>query len=147
MVDVELRGGEGFERLARALHAAAPDLQPEVMAAIRKAAEPAEQRFQSAASTNLPSEGGLARDVARVHWAIDAARDEIRIHPTDSPYDLTRLNEGRLAHPVYGNRDVWVEQDIEPGWAEEPTADQERAIADAVEAAERDLVNKIERNT
>ncbi|GAA1790299.1 hypothetical protein GCM10009795_039990 [Nocardioides hankookensis] len=143
-VDVEIQGAD---ELARALRTLARDLRPEVMAAIENASKHADDLFAAGARTTLPSQGGLADKVADVRWAIKASHDEIRIHPDDSPYDLTRINEGRLLHPVWGDRDVWVEQEIRPGWAEEPTERQERAIADAVDEAAEHLAKNIERTT
>lgn len=147
--DVDVRGEEGLQRLARALHAAAGDVQERVRdAAEAKVRDLLPQRLSAAARDRLPRAGGLAEEVARTRWSIDAAADRIRIESDGSPYDLLAINAGQISHPVYGRSDTaWVSQDLRPGWFTD-TADQaEGAITEAAEDAIADLARDVERRT
>lgn len=53
--------------------------------------------------------------------------------------DLAAMNDGRLRHPVFGNKGHWVEQSIRPGFFDDAmdkgSEDVRRALIDAVDAA------------
>jgi len=40
--------------------------------------------------------------------------------PEGKDRDLASLNRGRLRHPLYGNRKHWYDQQVSPGWWDEP---------------------------
>ena len=54
------------------------------------------------------------------------------------PYDQKKLprhmNRGRWRHPVFGNRDVWVEQTFTPGWFDKPVREYRPKVRAAIEA-------------
>jgi hypothetical protein len=54
------------------------------------------------------------------------------------PWDQKKLprhmNRGKWRHPVFGNRDVWVEQTFTPGWFDKPVREHRPAVREAIEA-------------
>lgn len=123
-VVVASSGTEKLVRLAAAIKAAGDkDLQKELDQAMRRLATPLKQSARRGAIQILPYRGGLAERVAgmrftaRVRKVGSGAGVTIR---AAGQYDLSRLDDGRDRHPVYGHRNVWVTQAIRPGWFTNP---------------------------
>jgi hypothetical protein len=60
---------------------------------------------------------------------------------------LRNLDEGRLTHPVYGNREVWrtqvgTAQGVEPGWFSGPAEAAAPRVRAAIERALEDVAGK-----
>jgi hypothetical protein len=93
---------------------------------MRLAAKPMVDAAKESARENLPHSGGLNTYVA--DGAKIAARNRVsvarsvgvRIVATEGGVNLTRMDKGVVRHPVYGNRSVWVNQDIASGWFTKP---------------------------
>lgn len=54
--------------------------------------------------------------------------------PADQKYLPRHMNRGKWRHPVFGNRDVWVEQTFTPGWFNKPIQEHRPAVREAIEA-------------
>jgi len=52
--------------------------------------------------------------------------------------DLVALNRGYLRHPLFGNRDFWFEQSVEPGW-------WDRAMEEGQDDVRRELIEALDR--
>ena len=57
--------------------------------------------------------------------------------------DVARINDGILRHPVYGNREVWVSQDIRPGFFDDPVRHGGPEVRREIEAAVQRVIRKI----
>jgi hypothetical protein len=55
---------------------------------------------------------------------------------------LRDLDAGRLTHPVYGNREVWRTQEVEPGWFTGPAEAAGPRVRDGIERALEDVAAK-----
>jgi len=130
-----------MEKASRALKAAGTK---EMRKAIRKAmseeTKPTRAKIRQSAIDNLPRAGGLNRWTARTPSVNTDFRERsagVRISMKKKGHDLAALNRGRLRHPVFGNRKVWVQQAIEPGFftrpIDEDSDDLRRRITDALE--------------
>jgi hypothetical protein len=99
-----------------------------VSKALSGAVAPVRDEFKMQAST-LPSRGGLSRYVAKSRFTVakrlGGSRPtlSIRVRRTKrgGAVDLTKINEGRLRHPVHGRPSktrkewTWVDQRIKAG--------------------------------
>lgn len=59
--------------------------------------------------------------------------------------DVEALDDGRLRHPVYGNRDVWRTTSRPPGLVSQPWSEAEDDIVRAVDDALDQIVRDLER--
>ena len=55
---------------------------------------------------------------------------------------LRYLNDGRLTHPVFGNREVWRTQEVTPGWFTGPAQAAGPRVREAIEQALADVADK-----
>jgi hypothetical protein len=117
---------------------------------IRDAVPPVRAAARQHALAFLPKRGGLNAWVAAA-----SVRAAVRRGPRSAGVslvagrnsrrrraDLDRLDrDGRLRHPLYGDRDFWYLQSVQPGWftaaVVDHTDDFADAIADAVDTAAR----------
>lgn len=122
MTSIEVRGHEQLADLGRRFKAAGDrgkGLRRQLLKDIRVAVKPVLPEIRSHAASILPKRGGLAADVASAQLAVrttlGAKSASVRIVST-SPGRFRDLNRGRLRHPVFGNREKWVQQHVWPGW-------------------------------
>lgn len=110
--------GEGLVALKRQIKALNSDLRKEINRelnrALREGASSLIPKVAEAARRELPSSGGLAARVAAKRASVSLASGRVRIMVKGM--DARSAERGRLRHPVYGNREVWVTQQIKPGW-------------------------------
>lgn len=115
-------GADALKDLSRQLRAAAAkDLRKEMNRGLRSAAKPLIADARQFARETLPKQGGLNEKVARSRFRvkITTGRDPgVRI--TATGLDARLDSQGRLRHPVYGNRRAWVQQKVTPGWFHVP---------------------------
>jgi hypothetical protein len=107
--------GDAFKALQRNLKAVdRRDLRRELNRGLRDGAKPLIGDARDAARSELPSTGGLADRVAGKPMSISITQAGVQVRIKG--VDAVSTNRGRLRHPVYGNREVWVTQSIKPGW-------------------------------
>lgn len=121
--------------------------------ALSAAVEPIRDEFKAQALT-LPSRGGLARYVAKSRYTVvkrlGGSRPtlSIRVRRTKrgGAVDLTKINEGRLRHPVHANPKRtrkewrWVDQTIKAGMWDTTLERSVPGIEDGLRDAVRDAV-------
>lgn len=142
MSDFEVTGADEFLRLSRALKdAGRTDLRKELNTGIRRAARPLVAKTRAEARRRLPQKGGLAEKVAkapqRVQVRTGARTAGVRIVVGGGSHGARATNRGVVRHPVFGNRDVWVTQDVPAatGWFDEPIRASAPEIRRDIEAA------------
>jgi hypothetical protein len=117
MADLEIRGGEDFQKFANALREAADkELNKAVGKALREVAKPMGERVVRAGADRMPRRGGMAALVsaARVGVRFSKGRNPgVQLQLSDkSKHDLRSLDRGILRHPVFGDRQVWRSQKV-----------------------------------
>lgn len=128
-VEVRVTGAEQLRALSRDLKAAgspARGLRVEILRAMRLAAKPMVAAAKQSARDVLPHKGGLNTYVA--DGAKIAARNRVattntvgmRIVATEGGVRLEGMDQGKVRHPVFGNRKVWRSQTIPDGWFSKP---------------------------
>lgn len=122
-VDLSVEGADEFQRLARQLRdAGEKDLRRELFRGIERAVKPLKEAAKDSARQRLPRGGGLADKVAAAKFSTKKRTGKdpgIRL-TAKGPIDVEALDRGRLRHPVFGNRRVWVNQTVPAGWFTEP---------------------------
>lgn len=117
-----------LQRLRLALKVLDKESKRAVNKTLRSAVEPIREEFRREAA-RLPSRGGLAAHIGKSWYSVvkrlGGSRPSlsIRIRRTKrgGVVDLTKLNEGRLRHPVFGRPDRtrrewgWADQTIRAG--------------------------------
>lgn len=118
MIEARLTGGSGVaEAAARLERLSSPaELADVVERALDPVLAEVPQRAAANASARLPARGGLA---ARVAGAARHTRERIpgglRVSARGR-IDVASLDRGRLRHPLYGNREHWYDQRVQPKW-------------------------------
>jgi hypothetical protein len=119
VADIRVAGGEDFKKLARDLRAAGDrgkGLRKELYKRIDAATRPLRDEVKRAEAEQLPHRGGLAK-LATSRRISTSKRNTgrsagIRLTQKNTP----SWDRGRLRHPVFGNRNQWVSQDIKGGF-------------------------------
>lgn len=136
--DIRIEGTEQFLALSKALkHAGRGELRKELGKGLRKSVKPLTKETRSVARRDLPSRGGLADQVAREPQRVQVRTGRktagVRLVVGKKRGGARMTNRGRLRHPVFGNRDVWVTQPVKPGWFDDTIkADEKRIRKDAL---------------
>lgn len=152
MPDVEIRGVDDIDALLRRIrtHADAKALRKELYAGLNRVTKPVRADMRASIGPSLPSRGGLAALVmakASLTTSASTGRNAgVRIRARHKEYDLKRLNEGRLRHPVFGNRGVWVDQTagVNPGFLDDSFEKQKPEIARGIQRVLDDIARKVE---
>lgn len=152
MADFEVRGSDDVDALVRRIrtHADAKALRKELYAGLNRVTKDVREDMKASIGPSLPSRGGLAALVmAKASLSTSAAGGRsagVRIRARNKDYDLARLNAGRLRHPVWGNREVWVEQTagITPGFLDEAFEKKKPEIAREVSRVLDEIARKVE---
>lgn len=128
--NIVVTGADELESLGRQLKELGDkDLRRELFRGFSRATKPLKADVKRSALQSLPSGGGLNRWVADARLAtrtrVSGKTVGVRIAGSRSnkqlrKSDLNAINRGRLRHPVFGNRKVWVTQEVKPGWFSEP---------------------------
>lgn len=148
MSDFEITGGEQLGRLSKALREAGrTELRKEMNAALKQAVTSLIGDTRIEARRRLPKRGGLAKAVADAPQKLQVrtGRDMgVRIVVTDKKKAGAKAaNAGLIRHPVFGNRDVWVEQKVTPGWFDDPFTKGAPKITPELKRAMDNVVNRI----
>jgi hypothetical protein len=145
------QGARDLETVAKRLKATGRgDLRKQLLAGIRKEGKETVKDIKRSAAESLPHRGGLAELVSRSSYGVRTRLSGngvgVRIQGTSrSVKSLRALNAGRLRHPVYGNRKVWAEQHVEPGWFDKPIERDAPQIRRGIDRVLSDTAAKIER--
>jgi hypothetical protein len=113
-------GANDFLALSKRLKAAGKtELRKELNKTMNNAAKPLIPKIRQAAATKLPQSGGLAQRIAkkpyRAQTRTGAKTAGVRIVGTKVD---PRIDQGRVAHPVFGRKPVVV-QSVTPGYFSE----------------------------
>jgi hypothetical protein len=147
--DFEVRGSHDLAVLAKRLKdAGRGDLRKELLKGIRTAAKEAIPDIRQSAYRTLPRRGGLAQAVGgqayttRTSLALSGAK--VRI-VGQGMKELTDIDEGRLRHPVFGDRSTWRGQAVTPGFFSGAVARRAPDIRKQIEAAVNDIAKQVTR--
>jgi len=118
-MDVRVRGAEQLGDLSKRLRAAGDQgkgLRRELYRGINRATKPLKADAQKAAADRLPQSGGLAGIVAKSKFSTrtrTGRNPSVSIQAKGTAAQAT--DKGIIRHRVFG-RDVWVTQQVPPGW-------------------------------
>lgn len=144
-----VRGAEKLEALGKRFKAAGgPALRRELLRGIRESNKPTIARIRESAADKLPHAGGLAEEVSSnrigTRTRLTGRSAGVRITMTGR-ISLSSLNAGRLRHPVFGNRSVWVQQTVPAHWYDDPVHEDLPQIRKKIDGVMKDVARKIER--
>lgn len=151
MADFEVRGADQFLRLSKALkHAGSVELRKELNASLKRVAKPLIAKTRQEALRRLPKAGGLAAQVAkepqRVQVRTGARTAGVRIVVGKRKGGARGANKGVIRHPVFGNREVWVNQKVPSGWFDDPlkasAPEVRRGLERAIESVAEQVIRE-----
>lgn len=148
MVDVSVRGAEQLVKLSKELRAVGEkDLAKELRAALREAATPVKAAIREHAERTMPHRGGLNRVVARsrITTQVRGSGRNPGVRIASKTLNPRLDQSGRLRHPVYGNRNVWVTQHVEPGWFTVPASHAAPEVRDELVKAIGRIQRRLEK--
>lgn len=132
-----------FAKVSKSLKREAGRLQSELANTATKSAEHIRSNVQKSAASILPRRGGLADAVADMSFRIDKKSNGARLE-ANSRYNIKRMDEGTVSHPVYGHR-VSVTQRITPGFWTKAIRDSEQVLAADTNKCLDETVQRIEK--
>jgi hypothetical protein len=151
-VDIQITGGEQIAALAKAIKgegAAGKGLQKTVRASIRTSAKPLGKFVAVSAGRALPRRGGVGYKVAgaavTVCGNVGSGGISAKLKLRAKGYDLPAMDRGRLRHPVFGNRHVWVTQLVQPKVFTDPFTEGAPAIRQEIEKGLLEVAARIEK--
>lgn len=167
--DIRVTGtGQLLDLSARLRRAGHENIRASYQRRIRRAAEPLRNDLQdtirhlviSSQGRSAGKRGGLSPTTRPLRAAIaEAVRISVRTTGTPGarvwldrsllPSDITvgvvnRLNEGRLRHPVFGNKRRWAQQTVTPLWWDKTVRAHSDRITREVERVVDDVRRRIE---
>jgi hypothetical protein len=150
-IDIRITGAEKLRDVGKRLRAVGPDgkeLRKEFFRGMQRAGKPLKQAAIIGARRDLPHRGGLAEDVAKSGFSIKTrtAGNGVGVKVVAKGRKvrgLGALDRGRLRHPVYGNREVWVIQKVRPAWFTDALAAQAEPVQREMLAAMDATLRKI----
>lgn len=148
--DFDVRGADEFLKLSKALkHAGRTELRRELTNGMKRAARPLIPKTRAEARRRLPKKGGLAAQVAkepqRVQVRTGARTAGVRIVVGKKSGGARGANKGVVRHPVFGNREVWVDQDVPSGWFDDPIRESAPEIRRDLERAMESVAEQVVR--
>lgn len=142
-----IEGAEAFLALSKRLKAAGEtELRKELHRAMSSAAKPVIPKIKEAARRNLPKQGGLNERIAkkpyRAQTRTGAQTAGVRI--VGSKVD-PRINEGRVWHPVFGDRKPGAIQQVPSakGYFDETVEGEAPQIRDDVVEVLEDFAKRL----
>lgn len=147
-VDVTVQGADDLARLSRRLKEAGDkDLNRELRKGIQRATKPLKEAAKRSARERLPKRGGLNEWVAKSKFSVRTSSSQrsarVRLVASRGKTDERAINRGRLRHPVFGNRKVWVTQDVTPGWFTKPMVEGLAPVQREVLKVMDDITKKV----
>lgn len=148
----EIRGADDVDALVRRIRNSAnsKELRRELYKGLNSVTKDVREDMKASIPPSLPSRGGLAAltfaKVSLTSGAVSGRNAGVRIKARHRNYDLKRLNEGRLRHPVFGNKKVWVEQTagINPGFLDDAFDRKKPEVTRAVMHVLETIARKVE---
>lgn len=149
MVEASVSGAEGFLALSKALkEAGRGELRKQLNKDLREAVKPLIPKTRAEARRTLPKRGGYAVLVAkatqRVQVRTGQATAGVRLIVVNDKSSARRANRGVLRHPVFGNREAWVNQPLAThGWFDRPAKAEHPKIVEAALDAITHVIDEI----
>lgn len=147
--DFEVRGADQFLALSKALkHAGRTELRKELNKRMRDGAKPLIPKARAEALSRLPQRGGLAKQISKEPARVQTRTGKdpgVRIVVGKKRGGARAANRGWIRHPVFGNREKWVDQKVTPGWFDEPMQASAPDIRQALQQAIEEVADKIVR--
>ena len=132
MIELRIKGGEKLRSTAKLLKGKAnKDLRNELQRELRRSAKefgkvvPAEVHhfmpsgYAPTLRQNLRVVGKVNVSALRAGVSLQATSKASK-HSKERKSEIAKLEKGMLRHPVYGNRSVWVNQTVKPGFFSKP---------------------------
>lgn len=142
-------GSRDLARLGARLKAAGErDLRLQLLRRLRAAGKELIPPIERSAREVLPKTGGLAERVASQKLAVRTsfAASGARVRLIDQGMqELSDIDKGRVRHPVYGNRSVWKQQEVEPGFFTKPVEEGAPVVRENIRQAMEDISRQITR--
>lgn len=147
-MDVDVEVPDRLDLVARVLRDLGDkELNRELFRGLNRASQKLKADAKDEAGRRLPHRGGLNRRVAGAKLATRrrGGRNPGVAITARGMDQLGLMDAGQVKHPVFGNRDVWVTQEITGGWFSEPMEAGKDEAAAAVEEVLDDLAVKVAR--
>lgn len=148
MLELDVDPPDKLDLVARTLRDLGDkDLSRELFRGLNRASTKLKAAAKAEAGRRLPQRGGLARRVAGAKLStrrVAGRNPGVKIQAKGMA-QLAGMDAGQVLHPVFGNRDVWVTQDITGGWFSEPMEAGRDEAAAAIDDMLDDLAQQVAR--
>lgn len=122
------------------------DLRRKLLVSMQRAASPLKAAAAASALARLPKAGGLNTRVASARFRVQTRTSPrtagVRIVASND-LDLGAMDRGRVRHPVFGNRQAWVNQRVPSGWFTDPMRAGTPAVRASIERVLDDVATEL----
>ena len=122
------------------------DLSNQLLRGMTWAVRPMKPAIKASALATLPNRGGLARTIAssRIITRRRTGRRTAGVSlVTSSRHEIRGMDHGRLRHPVFGDEEVWVTQNIPTGWWSTPVRENSPRVRQDLEHVMESIIRQL----
>jgi hypothetical protein len=149
-MELEVRGAIQLAALSMRLRAGGESgkgLRRELFAAIQRGTKVVKADVQDSWSQNAPHRGGLSQRPLRLSTRTRAGGKNVGVRIVSASrdgYSLGSIDQGRVKHPVFGNRKAWAVTNIQPGIITDPQEKAAPAVRAEIVRAIEGIARKVE---
>ena len=133
-----------YKAFAQKLKGAEKSVARKLRKRLRDAGKPLAEGVTQDGPEGLPSSGGLADWLRQSKGTVSMTQTRVEIKLSrGGKHDLGAINRGRLRHPLYGNRRVWVGQSVEAGTYDKAFDKHAEQALPAIERVLDDIMKEI----
>lgn len=126
--DITIVGANELDAVAKRLKAqgeSGKGLRKELLKGLREGAKPLKVAVRDSAESVLPHRIAVTvKKGVSIRTRATGRQAGVRVIAKQG----RGLDDGRLRHPLFGNRKRWYQQDIEPGWFTKPLEEHAPAV-------------------
>ncbi len=151
MTGVSVRGADEIDKLVKSIrqHADSKALKKDLFQGLNRETKTVRNELIDVIPAALPRRGGLAAEIQGTTRSRTSARSGkfagVTMRFTNSRHDIRTLTGQRLRHPVFGNRNAWVEQTagVDPSLFKERFQQQKPELVRVVQQVLEDVARKV----
>lgn len=150
MIDLRVEGAGQLASLSKRLRAAGESgkgLRKELLAGIQRSAKPIKADVEESWASRAPHRGGLSQRPLRLSTRTRGGGRGVGVRIVSASrdgYSLGQIDQGRVKHPVFGNRKAWATTHIEPGIITDPQEQAAPVVRAEIVRAIQSIARRVE---
>lgn len=142
---VEFRGAKELRDMAQQMRRLSRDIQRADEQVLHDELDALKPAVRRSALSVIPAGGGLNRLIARSGMQVVRRGNAVTLRASNKANIRRMNNQGVFRHPVFGNRERWVNQLYAPAkkWFDNPTLSSEMRLRRAVDKNRQRILDRV----